>query len=85
MIIKAKEFLNRQELEDHVRNLMGLTAEPKSDYKIKGKANELSKLQLSETTIFWGISCQVTDAKPKEKHEKPQRGKIHKSGLNLTK
>ena len=84
-IIQAKDFLNRQQLEDHVRNLIGLTAETKLDYKIKGTSRQLAKLQLSGTTIFWGISCHVTYAKPVEKHEKPQRGKIHKSGLNLNK
>lgn len=85
-IINAKDYSQRGELENKVRNLIGLTAEIKSDYEIHGKRGELARLQLSDTTMFWGIKCVITDmpteVKTQKETEKPQRGEIKEFGLN---
>ncbi len=84
MIIKAKNFLTRTDLENEVRK-MGLTADLKPDCEIQGTRQELARLYLSDRTTFYGIKCIITDipTEPNEKIEKIQRGEIHKSGLNL--
>ena len=80
-IIKASDFERRQDLEDHVRNKVGLTPKLKEDYLLKGKREELKKLHLSDRTIFWGIHCEITDTptKPKKNLVKPKRGKKAKT------
>ena len=83
-IIKAKEFSSRSELENNVRNLVGLTSEPKTDYEVKGTRAELARLQLSDRNTFWGLRCVITDTptKPKTQTEKIQRGQVVAFGLN---
>jgi|TARA_Y100000310_G_scaffold333028_1_gene409745 hypothetical protein len=80
-IIKASNFERRQDLEDHVMNKVGLTPQLKEDYIIKGKREDLKKLDLSDRTIFWGIRCEIADTptKPKKNLVKPERGKKAKT------
>ncbi len=86
--IKAKDFSKRSELEDKIRSLYGLTTEAK-DCVIEGTREELARLSLCDTNVFWGISCKITDtptqAKTQAEVSKPERGEIHKSGINLSK
>lgn len=77
----AKDFNNRQELEAKVSSLMGLTAEIKPDYLIKGANAELKNLHLGHGSVFWGIKVEETDYKQPKKLEKVNRGKIYKSKL----
>ena len=79
---KASNYASRSDLENAVRNSFGLTLEIK-DAKIKGSRQELKRLSLSGSNMFWGIVCEESDPKPaKEVTEKPQRGKKHKSSIN---
>jgi hypothetical protein len=82
--ISAKEFFNRNELENHVRQTFGLTPEEKKDVVIVGTKQELQKLQLSDKNIFWGIKCVCSDS-PRVNNmqkERPNRGKIYPFGLD---
>ena len=88
-IIEAKNFSSRSELENEVRGKLGLTPDRKLNYEIQGTRDELSRLQLSDRNIFWGILCVITDTPsiPKKQSdvEIPERGKIEKFGLNISK
>jgi len=85
-LIKAKDFATRTDLENKVRNLAGLTPTPKPDYQITGTRAELARLQLSDTNVFWGILCTITDdptpVKAQKDIEAPSRGELHDSGIN---
>ena len=81
MDILAKDFNNRQELEQKVASLIGLTTIDKPTYLIKGTWQELKKLQLSGKSIFWGIRCEVSNPLNPSKLIKTDRGKIHKSKI----
>lgn len=70
-----------------MKGLLGLTAEVKTDYEIAGTKEDLQRLQLSASTMFWGIKCLDTSP-PEEKTdppekplEKPQRGETHPFGI----
>ena len=81
MIIQAKNFKNRADLENEVRNKFGLTTEIK-DSVIKGTREELAKLQLSDRSMFFGIRCEITDTPTLPKVEnKVARGKLHDFGI----
>ena len=84
---KAKDFNTRSELENTVRNKLGLTPESKPLYSIEGTQSELAHLQLSDKNIFWGIICVCTDFpfKPSTQSERPNRGKVHDFGINRRK
>lgn len=83
MIIQAKDFVTRQDLETHVRNKIGLTPELKTEYEINGTRSELARLQLSDRSLFWGVRCVVTDGATTPKTEaRPDRGPVHKGGIN---
>ena len=79
--IFAKDYDTRQRLEGKVGSLMGLTADPKPNYVIKGTRAELRKLFLGHGKIFWGIICEETDFVEPKKIVKVDRGEIHKSKL----
>lgn len=83
MIISAKNFNFRVDLENEVRNKFGLTAELKPEHKIKGTRAELARLQLTDRSVFWGIKVEITDT-PTEKKEqgKPDRGELKDFGIN---
>ena len=83
--IKARDFSSREELENHVRGLRGLTVDIKDDIEIKGTRAELVRIGLSDRTLFWGIRCMITDtpSEPKKQAgDKPARGEIKGFGLN---
>lgn len=60
---------------------MGLTAENKPDYVIKGTNQEFKKLNLGHAKIFWGIKCEQTDLETPKALKTINRGKIYKSEL----
>jgi hypothetical protein len=64
--IYAKDFKLRSDLENEVRNKFGLTTDIK-DAEIVGTEDELARLSLSHTNIFWGIKCVVTNTDIKSK------------------
>lgn len=82
-IIKASDFEQRQDLENYVRNKVGLTPNRKEDYIIKGTREELKKLSLSDKNIFWGIRCEITDTPTEAKKNliKAERGKKFNFGI----
>ena len=86
MILQAKNYARRIDLENDVRNKIGLTAEAKPEHIIRGTHAELVRLQLSDTTVFWGIKCEITDEpteiKKQAEVEKVNRGRRHSSGIN---
>jgi len=86
IIIEAKNFSSRKELEQKVGSVADLTPEPKPAFEIQGKREELERLRLSDRTTFYGIKCVITDfpniIKTQKEVEKPQRGKIFPSGIN---
>ena len=86
-IINAKDYSSRTDLENKVRALVELSPDLKLDYQIIGIRKELERLQLSDSTTFYGIRCVITDTpiESKPQTEKPQRGEIKKFGLNLEK
>lgn len=87
--ILAKDFNLRSDLENNIRNKIGLTPDMKPDYVIQGTKQELNKLFLSDKSLFWGIRVEVIDDKGKKvvAHVKEKnninRGKILKSGINI--
>ncbi len=86
-IIQAKNFSNRAEIDNHIRNLTGMTVDQKTDHQIKGTRNELERLGLSDRNIFWGIKCIISDdpTTPTPQREKPNRGEVQPFGINLNK
>lgn len=87
-IILAKDFNLRSELENSIRNKVGLTPALKPDYLIQGTKNELNKLFLSDKSVFWGICVEVVNDKGKRVIENKEinkmiRGEIKKSGINI--
>lgn len=60
--LNAKDFKTRSDLENVVRNKVGLTPDSKPEWVISGTRKELLQLRLSDRTIFWGIRCEITDA-----------------------
>lgn len=87
--ILAKDFNLRSDLENHIRNTIGLTPKLKNDYVIQGTKQELNNLFLSDRNLFWGIRAEIINDKGKKvikkKKEKNNinRGKILKSGINI--
>ncbi len=93
-IIQVGKFGRRDELEDHVRGTYGLTPENKKEVVIHGSKEELARVHLSASSLFWGIKCEETEINEKEevvpvqKEEtiappKPDRGQRYKSGIDL--
>jgi len=83
--IKANNFKTRDELENYVKGLIGLTPDMKANYRITGTSDELKRLQLSSGTIFWGVKIDVTDggsAVRKKVADKIYRGVLHDYGIN---
>ena len=80
----AKDYNTRQELQIAVGNMVSLNPDPK-DYELLGTRKELARLQLSDRTTFYGISCVIGDT-PTEirpQVDKPVRGKRFEHGINL--
>jgi hypothetical protein len=83
MKILAKKFKFRVDLENEVRNKLGLTTNEKPDHTIEGTREELHRLQLSDRSIFWGIKCVITDDPTEAKKiGKPNRGQLKEFGIN---
>lgn len=84
MIFTAKDYQIRSQLEDAVRNGSGLTTNPKPKHSIQGTKQELARLNLSGSSLFWGISCKELEPEPeKSTEEVPDRGPKTESGINL--
>jgi len=61
IIINSSDFSLRNDLENYIKGIIGLTPEFKSDYKIQGTKKDLNRLNLSNKSVFWGISCVEID------------------------
>lgn len=82
-VFKAGDYSNRTELENAVRNKISLTPEPK-DSTVEGTREELFRLQLSGKCTYWGMQVIEKDPEdPKPVTEKPERGVVFESGINL--
>lgn len=82
MQIEAGKYKSRSELEKFVRNKIGLTAVNKPDITIIGTHDELAKLHLSDSSNFWGISCEYAIPVKKPKKKKINRGEVMPHGIN---
>jgi hypothetical protein len=83
MKLLAANYQTRQDLENDVRNKIGLTPEAKDKHTIEGSRADLAKLSLSDRSIFWGIKCLITDDPTIiKKGTKPDRGQLHDFGIN---
>ena len=95
MVFYAKDYKSRAELENIVRNRLGLTPDLKPVHVIKGTQEELAKLQLGSRTVFWGIICKIAEEekskaeeeksklkKPRTtRNQKPDRGTLAPFGI----
>lgn len=77
----AKNFADRAALEVAI---IDKTTDAKEGV-ITGTVAELSTLQLSHGMVVWGIPVVASDYVEPVKTERPQRGELHKHGINLTK
>ena len=62
-IFEAKNFQNRQELEDYIKAKVGIDESSNriAGHIIKGTKIELGKLDLSDTNSVFGIRCVAID------------------------
>lgn len=81
MLIQAKDFAKRSDLESYVRKHFDLTPKAK-EAKIQGTKEELAKLRLSDKAIFWGISCERVDQEESEEAAPVDRGEKKPFGIN---
>lgn len=75
----ASEYADRDALEVAISDK---TTEPKED-TITGTLEELRALRLEHGMVVWGIAVVASDYAAPVKHAKPQRGELHKFGINL--
>ena len=68
MILQAKDFFNRKQLESHINAEIGndMTTNRAAGHIIKGTREEMAKLRLDDTVTVWGIKCEITDTKTKD-------------------
>lgn len=82
----ASDFASREDLENKIRASTQLDVSDKPDMQITGTREQLERLGLSDRSIFWGIKCVITDTPTpivkQSEREKPQRGDVHKFGIN---
>jgi len=83
MKFQAEKYNTRTDLENDVRNKIGLTSEVKDKHTVEGTREDLARLKLSDRSIFWGMKCIITDSPTKiEPKSEADRGKKFKSGIN---
>jgi len=83
VIIEAKNYKNREDLDAQVVNLFGRSVENKICL-IKGKKSELETLHLDDRSTVWGCKVEITDEPTIDKQtHKISRGEQFNSGLNL--
>jgi hypothetical protein len=58
-IIEAKNFLTRESIEQEVRKLAGGDTKPNPDFQIQGSVEELSNLNLSESSTIFGVGVKI--------------------------
>lgn len=87
IIFKAKDYKTRSDLENAVRNKIGLTPEPKL-HRVEGTLEELQPLNLSRGCIYWGMQVVEIEPVPTKKKtvlgSKVDRGPRFESGINLS-
>lgn len=69
MIIKAKDFKTRTDLEAYITAEFGnsITGNRTAGHIIQGKRAELKKLSLSDLTTIFGCRVKITDSPTKDK------------------
>jgi hypothetical protein len=79
----AKNFSTREELETKIRQTTGEAPEKKDNHTIEGTRKELKNLRLSDKNMVYGWSVTITDTPTtfSPQKERPDRGQIHKFGL----
>lgn len=87
MEILAKNFSNRDELEEYITSRIGRAPDRKTAHTITGTTEELKKLHLSHGKECWGIAALSSDyvepaKKTKLKHV--DRGKIFKPAPEIS-
>lgn len=85
MKILAKDYKNRVDLERFVSGKFGLTPDLKPDHTIEGKREDLLKLHLSDTNIFWGIKCVIADTPTENKAETTNADRGPKTDFGINK
>lgn len=79
LVIEAKDFSNREALEQYLATVTDLTTETKADIRITGSVDELRKLNLSHGKKCWGVAVGAPDAPTKKPtFDRLDRGKIIK-------
>jgi len=77
--VRAKDFNNREELEDFISATYGKDIEVNKtrEEKIEGERDDLKALRLTDQQTVWGLDVTITDTPTKkpEKKEKVKRGK----------
>lgn len=63
VIINASDFSLRNDLENYIKSILGLTPDLKQDYEIQGTKQQLGRLNLSNRSVFWGVRCVELDEK----------------------
>jgi len=60
---KAKEYLNRNDLEKAIKSDIGINTEKNemNGHLVEGTRAELKKLFLTDESSLWGIKCKITD------------------------
>lgn len=89
MILKAKDFNSRKELEQHIKQehrgyfIGAAEISKKEDCVIEGTRADLAKLRLSGATLFFGVHCIETDAvAPGPPTERVNRGRQTGFGID---
>ena len=87
IILQAKNYSKREEIDNEIGKLVGKTPDIKIDYEIQGTREELERLHLSDETMVFGIKCVITDTptiiKTQKDIPKINRGIIKKFGINI--
>ena len=87
IILQAKNYSKREEIDNEIGKLVGKTPDIKIDYEIQGTREELERLYLSDETMVFGVKCVITDTptiiKTQKDIPKANRGEIKKFGINI--
>lgn len=76
IILQAKDFINRLELDSHIQVLLENKEASPDQYCISGTRAELKRLFLSSKTKVYGVPCEATDETKEDQSPpaKPDRG-----------
>jgi hypothetical protein len=58
-VFLASDYRTREQLENRIRQVVGGDTTPKPDFQIQGSADELSNLNLSESSTIFGVGDKI--------------------------